>query len=215
MWFRSLAELEQAPDDTVIRIRRGDVYEKQSGRWYGVGAAPGYDSTDIPLPVAVIDYPRELAKPDAVIIDVDGTIVDVSSIRHYVLQPHGKKNFDLFHAAAVFCPPIMSTITTLELLDPSIARIVVTARSRQWEYKTRAYLNEWIRFDELHMRTAGDQRKDVEVKRDILATIRQTYNVRLAIDDNPSVIQLWESEDIPTITVPGWVTEEEKNLARS
>ena len=33
--------------------------------------------------------------PAAVIVDVDGTLIDVSSVRHHVAGP-GKRNFDLF-----------------------------------------------------------------------------------------------------------------------
>lgn len=142
----------------------------------------------------------------AIIVDVDGTLVDVSAIRHYVMGG-GRKDFDSFHAAAKFCPPIDSTLKLIKLMHPSVHVIVVTARRRTWEYQTRQWLNQWVGFDELHMREDGDHRKDFDVKRDILASLRERFEIVLAIDDNPSVIALWESEDIQTIRIPGWVEE--------
>ncbi|MFV8051350.1 MULTISPECIES: hypothetical protein [Mycobacteriaceae] len=40
---------------------------------------------------------------DAVIVDVDGTLCDVSSVRHFVAAR--PKDFDAFHSAAETCPP--------------------------------------------------------------------------------------------------------------
>lgn len=141
---------------------------------------------------------------DAVIVDVDGTLVDVTGVRHYVLRPRNEKDFDSFHKGASLCPPIVDTVRAVNSLPRSMRVIVVTARKRRWEYLTRAWLNEWVRFDELHMRDDADSRVDVEVKRDILAEIRTRHNVVMAFDDNPAVIELWESEGIFTVKVPGW-----------
>ena len=57
------------------------------------------------------------------------------------------------------------------------------------------------------MRGDDDHRRDYEVKLDILALIRKTHNVILAIDDNPAVIQLWVDQGIETLVVPGWIEE--------
>jgi hypothetical protein len=57
----------------------------------------------------------------------------------------------------------------------------------------------------MFMRGDKDGREDVAVKRDFLARIRQTHEVVHAIDDNPAIVRLWESEGIPTTIIPGWV----------
>lgn len=147
-------------------------------------------------------------KPRAVIVDVDGTLVDVSSIRHYVMRERDKKDFQAFHAAAKFCPPIETTLALVkQARQAGLAVLVVTARRRKWEHETRGWLNEWTEFEELHMRDDGDHRKDFDIKRDILASLRERFEIVLAIDDNPSVLALWESESIQTIRIPGWVEE--------
>jgi hypothetical protein len=65
---------------------------------------------------------------------------------------------------------------------------------RKWE----------IESDQLSMRAVADGRRDVDVKRDILVKILRTYNVVLAVDDNPAIIALWNEERIPVVTWPGW-----------
>lgn len=148
-------------------------------------------------------------KDTAVIYDMDGTIVNVSGIRHYVLDNPRKKNFEKFHAAASYAPPHMHVLELMrETHDEGHANVVVTARKERWRYRSATYLQKWeAPFDHLLMRRDDDDRKDVEVKREILAKVRERYEVVLAVDDNPAVIALWTSEGIPVHIVPGWHVE--------
>jgi hypothetical protein len=143
----------------------------------------------------------------AAIVDVDGTLVNVTGVRHYVLGDRNHKDFDHFHLGAAYCPPVPGVIEAVQELHERGYRIViVTARKRQWEYLTRIWLRKWgVPYDELHMRGNSDARKDVLVKSDILAMLREKYDIRVAYDDNPSVIALWESEGIPVVKIPGWI----------
>ena len=146
-------------------------------------------------------------KPSAVIFDMDGTLADVSSIRHY-LKPnvnHGK-DFDAFHAESVNVPPHPHVVNHAEcasLLGHKI--LIVTARRWMWRHHTAWWLAmHRVPSDMLIMRGNKDHRPDYEVKKDMLATIRKAYNVIHAVDDNPNVIRLWQEEGIPTTVVPGW-----------
>lgn len=141
----------------------------------------------------------------AVIFDVDGTLADVTSIRHHVLQR--RKDFDAFHSLSVNVPPHQHVVDLAhQAKADGHAVIVVTARSTQWRNHTAMWLAlNGIPSDAMFMRKQGDHRKDVLVKADILARIRTQYEVVHAVDDNPSIIALWKSEGIPTTRVPGWV----------
>lgn len=153
-----------------------------------------------------------VTKRKAVIVDVDGTLVDVSSIRHHVRKaqnPDGtwkRKNFDAFHKDSVNCPLIPETLKIVQdwiAVDHDI--IIVTARSERYYPQTAWWLAEnEIPHNAIYMRTDGDYRQDYVVKREILERIRQRWSVVHAIDDNPSVIALWEDEGIGTTVVPGW-----------
>lgn len=148
----------------------------------------------------------------AVIVDMDGTLVDVSSIRHYVreaLLPDGsysKRNFDDFHKSSLFCPAIWKTVDmVMHYWERRLDILIVTARSRDYDRTTRDWLHKYaIPYNALFMRDVGDFRPDVDVKRDILAEIEETWRVVHAIDDNPNVIDLWRENMIPVTVVPGW-----------
>ena len=146
-------------------------------------------------------------KPTAVIFDMDGTLANVSSIRHY-LKPniyHGK-DFDSFHAESVNVPPhrhVANAAQVAHMLGHKV--LVVTARKHMWRHHTAWWLAMHnIPSDMLMMRDNKDQRKDYEVKKDMLKTIRKAYNPIHAWDDNPNIIRLWKEEGIPCTIVEGW-----------
>ena len=146
-------------------------------------------------------------KPSAVIVDVDGTLCDVSSIRHHVTGPSKSRDFDAFHAASAHCPPIMDTITWVEeMADAGHHIIVVTARMERWRELTERWIAQFVtrRITDLQMRADGDFRPDYEVKRDIHAALTQRFTIHHACDDNPNVVQLWNEVGIPVRVVPGW-----------
>lgn len=149
----------------------------------------------------------------AIICDMDGTLVDVSSIRHYVMsaqKPDGSytsKNFDDFHKSSLFCPAIWDTVDKLERYwTQGYDVLIVTARGAQYEKTTRDWLHKYsICYTKLFMRPVDDYRADREVKTDILSEIQEAgWTIHHAIDDNPSIIALWHENGIPTTVVPGW-----------
>ena len=155
-----------------------------------------------------------MSAPDAVIVDVDGTLVDVSTVRHHVILSHpenrGYRDYHAFHRAASWCPPIRATV---DLVDAERACgravIIMTARKEEWKASTVGWLaSHGIAWDEIYMRADHDDRKDALVKADLLAKVRaRGWNVVRAYDDNPSIIALWRSEGIPVVEIPGWHPE--------
>lgn len=147
----------------------------------------------------------------AVIFDMDGTLADVSSIRHHLTKFDETKrtvvkHFHRFHAASVSVPPhqhVVNAAQTAKMLGHDI--LIVTARKHMWRHHTAWWLAiHDVPSDMLMMRGDEDNRKDYEVKKDMLDTIRKAYTVIHAWDDNPSIIKLWTEEGIPTTVVPGW-----------
>ncbi len=147
----------------------------------------------------------------AVIFDMDGTLADVSSIRHYLTKyDEGKrrviKHFDNFHDESVNVPPhshVVNAAQIAHMLGHEV--LVVTARKHMWRNHTAWWLAMHdVPSDMLMMRGDEDNRKDYEVKRDMLDTLRKAYDIIHAWDDNPSIIKLWQENNIPTTVVPGW-----------
>lgn len=144
---------------------------------------------------------------DAVIVDVDGTLCDVSSVRHHIATR--PKNFGAFHAGSAQCPPVAQTLAFIEAHHAAgRVIVVVTARMYQWEGLTRTWLNQHLTVPYVgpFMRGDDDLRPDVEVKRRIHEILVRDYRYRFveAIDDNPSIVALWHELGIPTTVVPGW-----------
>lgn len=140
----------------------------------------------------------------AVILDMDGTACNVTSIRHLVTGE--TRNFHAFHTASVDCPPNADVIDSVKKDQANgLAILVVTARQLRYAPHTMFWLSgpdvelEW---NELYMRRDGDFRPDYEVKKDILEMIRADgYEPVKAYEDNPNVLRLWKEEGIPEIVV--------------
>lgn len=147
---------------------------------------------------------------DAVIYDMDGTLCDVRSIRHYVIGK--KRNFKKFHTESVNCPGNMDVVEAAKRDHKNgLAVLIVTARSDEFGTHTAYWLDgQGVEFDKMYMRKAGDYRQDSTVKREILDQIkRDGYNVIRAYDDNPSIWEVWEQNGIETIRVEGFGFEED------
>lgn len=142
--------------------------------------------------------------PKASIFDADGTLWDVSGIRHYVTPPHS--NFHAFHMASIFCPPNPEVVTMVhEAIEEGRVPLLVTARMAKYRQVTKRWLERHeVPITSIWMRGNGDFRKDAIVKREILAKIRLQYDPVDATDDNPAVIEVWEDEGLKTRIVPGW-----------
>lgn len=141
------------------------------------------------------------------ILDVDGTLADVASIRHFVMRPKHLKDFDAFHAASADVPPHQIALQyACDTVAMGMIPVVVSARMTKWFDVTKGWLDRHmpVSYDGPILRPDGDFRPDVQVKADILRYLRRHYDIRGAIDDNPAVIALWQKHGIPVTVVPGW-----------
>ena len=139
---------------------------------------------------------------EAVIVDMDGTLVDVSPVRHYVTGDN--RDFRSFHEASRFCPPRDDVMAMLRHpVVASRAVVIVTARDSRFERVTRDWLrNHDVRFDALFMRSWGDTRRDTIVKDEIHQRIVDAgFRPVFAIDDRQDIADVWRSHDIPTHVV--------------
>jgi phosphoserine phosphatase len=152
------------------------------------------------------------AKHNAALVDMDGTMADVSSIRHLVDGLKTKKDFHAFHTASEFVPANKQAIDFCRRHHKAGDKIlIVTARMEEWRQPTWRFAERelvipyGVPVERQYHRADGDYRKDREVKAEILVEIRKEFNVVAACDDNPNIVSLWEDEGIPEIeVVPGW-----------
>ena len=148
-----------------------------------------------------------LSRRPVIICDVDGTLCDVRSVRHFVERPVGamkfRANFARFHAASEACPGFPRVIELVSALTlHGFAIVVVTAREARWAALTERWLDRHdVRRVELITRSDFDYRPDAVVKAEICAEIQSRYDPRLAVDDREDILAVWASASIPTVRV--------------
>lgn len=69
---------------------------------------------------------------------------------------------------------------------------VLSGRDAVCKKETISWLDKnLVCYDKLLMRDADDNRKDVVVKRELFDQIKDKYDIRMVIDDRPSVCRMW------------------------
>ena len=126
------------------------------------------------------------------IFDLDGTLVDVNSIRHHVEGK--KKNFDLFHKESIDCPPnekVLFLNKTLAMAQ-DIYIAIFTGREEKYRGLSEQWLhNNKVTYHCLLMRQDNDFRSNVIIKHELFENFKSNYLPYLAIDDTPELRKLW------------------------
>lgn len=146
-----------------------------------------------------------MSRRKASLYDVDGTLCDVSGIRHLL---NGPGRFHAFHLASVDCPPHQWVVQDARRDHADgLAVLIVTAREARPLFR---HVTAWwlalnaVPSEAMWMRARYDQRPDAVVKAEILARILASYDVVRAHEDQPGIAAVWESAGIPVTLVPGW-----------
>lgn len=136
-----------------------------------------------------VTYSEEL--PDAVIIDVDGTVAKMQGRSPFAWDRVGED-----------APDWVTIFAITGLIERGAVPIVVSGRdsvcrglTEDWfeRYAPQLYHSKNKKHN-LFMRAEGDQRKDTIIKREIFDEhIRYNYNVVAVFDDRPSVCRMWRS----------------------
>jgi predicted kinase len=143
----------------------------------------------------------------AVIVDMDGTLSDVSRRVHHL---QGEKDWKAFHDAMLDDEPIEPVATLVRILARAAADkqgieavILVTARHDDPKYAEMT--REWLEYHDIpvtriYMRKDNDIRPDHMIKKEILEQIiSDGYEPFLAIDDRKEVVRMWRKNNIVTL----------------
>lgn len=133
-----------------------------------------------------------------ILFDIDGTLADINHRRVHLNSD--RPDWKLFNSSMgndVPNKPVVELYKTL-WASKKYELLLVSGRSEDSRKITEQWLtwNE-IPFNVIFMRAAGDFRSDVDVKYDILQTIRTTYGeVLFAVDDRQQVVDMWRKNGI-------------------
>ncbi len=134
-----------------------------------------------------------------VIVDMDGTLADVSHRLHHLNGP--KKNWKKFFALMNEDPPSQVVVDWVRNLPPDYDVVIVTGRPETYRAETEAWLDRHrISYSDIIMRRSGDHRPDYVVKKELLEKVGRD-RVAFVIDDRASVCQMWRACGLRTFQV--------------
>ena len=153
----------------------------------------------MPAPFTWRDGPIEPGP--AVVVDLDGTLSDASGRQHFLERR--PKDWDRFFDACAEDPVLAHVARLVECLDPELAVILLTARPSRVQAATVTWLAQAsIRWDLLVMRADRDFSPSPRAKREAVAALRGVgFDLRLAVDDDPRNVAMFEGEGIPCLYV--------------
>jgi uncharacterized HAD superfamily protein len=126
--------------------------------------------------------------PKAIICDLDGTLALLGNRSPYDASTAEE---DLLNHPIANILEVYSHQKEFE-----IAIILVTGREDIYREPTKRWLAAHsIKYDALHMREAGDRRKDTVVKKEIYRNfIEPEYDVLFVLEDRDQVVGMWRKE---------------------
>lgn len=144
----------------------------------------------------------ERRKPFCAIFDLDGTTCNTIHRQHLW---DAKKHHQFFLACKddTIYPEIGSIIGQYYYHSDDTAVILSTGRGVEYSSPTCDWLaDHHVPFHHLLMRDKGDNRRDAQVKLEMLDYIRASgYTVRFSIDDRPEVVAMWRGNGVPCLQV--------------
>ncbi|NDD85793.1 polynucleotide kinase, partial [bacterium] len=99
---------------------------------------------------------------------------------------------------------IVRRYRTVDIMEENqLYVIIVSGRDDSCRDVTRKWLEDnYIPYDELHMRKTDDDRDDRIVKKEIFdAWIKDRYNVKFVLDDRNRVVEMWRSLGLKVLQV--------------
>jgi len=142
-----------------------------------------------------------LAPARAVVVDIDGVLSDATKRQHYIEYP--SRDWRAFFDTCGEDPVIEEVHTLLDLLDPGLQVVLLTARPHRVHHLTEAWLRRYdIRWDLLIMRPWGDYDLARDFKESTVWELRQAgFDLALAFEDDRRNVAMFRSQGIPTLYV--------------
>ncbi|MGH9083127.1 MAG: hypothetical protein ACRDY3_12090 [Acidimicrobiales bacterium] len=144
---------------------------------------------------------RPLDPGPAVVFDIDGVLSDATSRQHFIER--GRRDWAAFFEACGDDPLIEEVARLVELLDPSLAIVLLTGRPVRVRTQTVAWLDRFsLRWDLLVMRDRGDYSEVTAFKRVAVGGLRaHGLDLRLALEDDPANHAMFVAEGVPCVYI--------------
>ena len=135
----------------------------------------------------------------AAVVDIDGVLSDAVSRQHYLEAP--RRDWRAFFDACGDDPVIEEMRVLLDLLDPGLRVVLLTARPERLHQMTEAWLRRYeIRWDVLIMRGWGDHEVSREFKEATVAELRAYgFELRIAFEDDRRNVEMFRTAGVPCV----------------
>jgi phosphoglycolate phosphatase-like HAD superfamily hydrolase len=142
-----------------------------------------------------------VAPGPAVVFDMDGVLSDAAGRQHLLERP--RRDWDAFFEAVGEDQLIDEVARLLEVLDPRLRIVLLTARPIRVQPQTLAWLAEHdLRWDLLVMRDWGEYGAAREFKRDAVHDLRSHgFELRLAFEDDRRNVDMFRREGVPCVYI--------------
>ena len=137
----------------------------------------------------------------AVAFDMDGVLSDAAGRQHLLQRP--RRDWDAFFEAVGEDRLVDEVARLLEVLDPHLRVVLLTARPIRVQPQTLAWLaSHELRWDLLVMRDRGDHGSAREFKRAAVQDLRQRgFELRLAFEDDRRNVDMFHEEGVPCVYI--------------
>ncbi len=145
-------------------------------------------------PQKVAPYRGTPGKPEAFIVDIDGTLATMAGRSPY--EWHRVDEDEVVDNVA-------DTVNALS--DAGFVAIVLSGRDGSCYDITNKWLEEYIHFNHFWMRAEGDMRADNIIRAELFDQhIRDNFDVKFVIDDRDQVVDMWRKMGLQCFQVaPG------------
>lgn len=139
----------------------------------------------------------------AVLVDIDGVLADASGRQHFLNNPSGHRDWRAFFGAVGGDPPLQGVPQLLDLLDPAITIVLLSARPK-WVFEiTRDWLERHgVRWHLLVLRGDDAVLGAAEFKCTVLQHLRDSgFVIELALDDDVRIVEMYRAEGCSAVYV--------------
>jgi hypothetical protein len=137
----------------------------------------------------------------AVVFDMDGVLSDASRRQHYLDRPF--RDWEAFFQACGDDELIAEVARLLEVLDPELKVLLLTARPQRVRDQTLAWLQRYgLRWDLLVMRDWDDFGSSRRYKQRVVGEFRDYgFELRLAFEDDRRNVDMFHAEGVPCVYI--------------
>ncbi len=137
----------------------------------------------------------------AVVFDMDGVLSDAAGRQHYLEWPN--RDWDAFFEACGEDQVIDEVVRLLDLLDPTLQVVLLTARPIRVQPQTLGWLERYrLRWDLLVMRESRDYTAARHYKRQVVDSLRDRgFDLRLAFEDDQRNVDMFHAAGVPCVYI--------------